>query len=121
MGKRRRRDLVFAAALLLAALLLALILRPGDTGAAVAVFLDGEEIGRYPLNEDRTVTIGDTDCNVLVIEDGTAAVRSANCGDHTCVRTGAVSRTGERIICLPHRLVIEVVDGGAPAFDAAAR
>ena len=48
-----------------------------------------------------------------------AAVAEANCGDHTCVRTGKISREGEVIVCLPHRLTVEI-QGGAPAgFDAA--
>ena len=51
---------------------------------------------------------------------GAAAVTEADCGDHTCVRTGAVSREGERIVCLPHKLIIHIEGGGAPGFDASA-
>lgn len=119
--KRWRRDLLLAAALLIAALALALIMRPGDSGGEVLVLLDGEEVGRYALSEERTVRIGEEDYNVLVIRDGGAAVRSANCGDLTCVRTGEIRRAGEQIICLPHRLVIRVTGGGGPELDAAAR
>ena len=72
------------------------------------------------MAEDRTVTIGEADYNVLEISGGGAAVVEANCGDHTCVRTGTVSRTGETIVCLPHRLVVEIV-GGAADVDAVAR
>ena len=44
----------------------------------------------------------------------------ANCGDHTCVRMGRISRAGEAIVCLPHRLVVEIV-GGEAAADAVTR
>ena len=100
-------DLLLAAGILLAALALWLFLRPGDQGGWVVVAVDGQEQGRYPLWEDRAVTVGnEVAYNVLEIANGQAAVREANCGDHTCVRTGAVSREGEVIVCLPHRLTV---------------
>ncbi|MCI8757929.1 MAG: NusG domain II-containing protein [Oscillospiraceae bacterium] len=117
MGKN---DLLLAAGILLAALALWLCLRPGDQGGWAVVTVDGQEQGRYPLGEDRTVTLGDgTAYNVLEIAGGQAAVREANCGDHTCVRTGAVSREGEVIVCLPHRLTVEIQGGQPAGFDAA--
>ena len=45
----------------------------------------------------------------------------ANCGDHTCIRTGAVSRAGESIICLPHRLEIRVIGGEDSGVDIVAQ
>ena len=47
-----------------------------------------------------------------------AAVAEANCGDHTCIRTGQISREGEAIVCLPHRLVVRIEGGDEPLFDA---
>ena len=118
--KRWRRDLLLIALLLAAALTLLLLPRPSAAGAAVLVLQDGEEIGRYPLSEDRTVSIGEEAYNLLTIKNGAAAVTEANCGDHTCVRTGWIDRTGEQIICLPHRLIIKVVGGGSSDWDAVA-
>ena len=117
--KRGRNDLILIALLLaLAAGLWLWTGRPGERGGWVVVTVDGTETARYPLWEDRQVTIGEGDYNVLTISEGTAAVTEANCGDHTCVRTGTVSRAGESIICLPHRLVIEIAGGAAGAPDA---
>ena len=70
--------------------MLYLFLRPGGEGAWVAVERDGAEIALYPLSEERTVTLeGENGYNVLTIAEGAAAVTEADCGDHTCVRTGA--------------------------------
>ena len=115
-----KNDLLLAAGILLAALALWLFLRPGDQGGWVVVAVDGQEQGRYPLWEDRAVTVGnEVAYNVLEIANGQAAVREANCGDHTCVRTGAISREGEVIVCLPHRLTVEIQGGQPAGFDAA--
>lgn len=121
MAGRWRRDLLLALLLLAAAAVLALALRPGEDGGTAVVLLDGEEIGRYALSEDRTVRIGEEDFNVLVIRDGAAAVTEANCGDHTCVRTGAVRRAGEQIVCLPHRLIVRIAGGERGPLDAVAQ
>jgi hypothetical protein len=118
MKKKRLGDLALAGSLLLLAGILFLLFRPGGQGAWAVVTADGREIARYPLDGDRTVRLGDEDYNILQISGGAAAVIEANCGDHTCVRTGAVSREGERIVCLPHRLIIHIEGGGAADFDA---
>lgn len=118
MKKKRLGDLVLAGSLLLLAGILFLLFRPGGQGAWAVVTADGREIARYPLDGDRTVRLGDEDYNILQISGGAAAMIEANCGDHTCVRTGAVSREGERIVCLPHRLIIHIEGGGAADFDA---
>lgn len=118
MQKNRLWDALLAAGLLLLALLLHIFLRPGGSGTWAVVTVDGEETARYSLAEDRTVKIGGEEYNVLEISGGAAAVVEANCGDHTCVRTGAISRAGETIVCLPHRLVIRIEGGEASSFDA---
>lgn len=119
MNKKRRRDLLLAGSLLLLAGVLFFLFRPGGQGAWAVVTADGAEVARYPLDEDRTVRLGDgAGYNILQISGGAAAVIEADCGDHTCVRTGKISREGERIVCLPHKLMIRIEGGDGPAFDA---
>lgn len=115
---KKRNDLLLIAGLLLAAALVWVLVRPGGAGGWAVVTVDGAETARYPLDRDQTVTIGGEAYNILRISGGEAAVIEANCGDHTCVRTGTVSREGETIVCLPHRLVVRIEGGGASGFDA---
>ena len=77
--------------------------------------MDGREVGRYPLDRDAEIAIPGYDggLNLLVIRDGSAFVREADCPDKLCVRTGAIRYEGESIICLPHRVVV-AVEGGEP-------
>ena len=73
-----RNDLLLAAAVLaLAAAVWLFFSRPGGDGAWAVVTVDGAEVGRYALDEDRTVTIGEEDYNVLEISGGRAAVVEA--------------------------------------------
>lgn len=116
--KKLRYDLLLIAAVLLAAGLLWWMTRPGEQGGYAVVTIDGREVGRFALSQDREITFGDGDYNTLCIADGMVSVTAANCGDHTCVRTGRISREGERIVCLPHKMTVAVVGGGSAAFDA---
>ena len=117
---RHRNDLLLALAVLALAAAVWLFTRPRDSGAWAVVTVDGVETGRYALDEDRTVTIGAADYNVLEISGGRAAIVEANCADHTCVRTGWISREGETIVCLPHHLLVRI-EGAGGGWDAVAR
>ncbi len=109
-AKRLRNDLLLVFALLLTACVLGigyfLLHGAGDT---VVVSVDRQIYGEYPLHEDRVLEIRTGDAlNVLVIRGGTAYVESANCPDGICSAHRPISRDGESIVCLPHRLVVTV-------------
>ena len=116
--KQWTRDALLILVVLLAAALTWLFFRPGDTGAYAVVTIRGQETARYPLSEEIRITLGDAEYNILTISDGAAFVSDANCGDHTCIHTGRIRREGERIICLPHELMIEIVGGESADLDA---
>ncbi len=111
--RKTRNDIILAAVLLLIAAASFLWWHFSRAeGAEVAVKINGVQTAAYALNEDREVVItgGDEDeyRNVMVIRDGKVSVSEANCPDSICVKTRAASRAGETIVCLPHKLVIEV-------------
>ena len=106
----------------LAALLIhPLFEREGDM---VHIYLNGSQTPAYrlPLDEDQTLRIpaaGDH-YNLVVIEGGTVGIAEASCPDQICVRHPAISTTGDSIVCLPNRLVIQVhaTAGGSNDLDA---
>lgn len=49
--------------------------------------------------------------NVLRVEHGQIAVIEADCPDLICVHQGFVDDSGIPIVCLPHKLVIELEGG----------
>lgn len=122
----RKNDILFAAAVLVTAVVvyLAVYRTGGSEGVTVQVMKDGEMYAEYPLYEDRKVQLDygqQEGMNVLVIENGSAAVTEADCPDKLCVKQRAVSRDGESIVCLPHKLVITVVGGEEAEYDGFTR
>ena len=49
--------------------------------------------------------------NLFSVADGVVRMEAADCRDQICVNHRPVSRGGESIICLPHRLVVEIAGG----------
>lgn len=83
----------------------------GKSGAEVRVSVNNKEYGIYSLDKDQTITIGEDDWqNILVIKDGKANMTKADCPDKICVNHAAISKKGETIVCLPHKVVVEVIN-----------
>ena len=116
-----RNDLLLIGGLLLIAVIALIYLfcfRPA--GNSVEITVNGTLYKTFSLSEEITEEIrtGESDCNVLVIRDGKAYMRSATCPDGICVDHAPIFREGESIVCLPNRVVVTVTANGADAPDA---
>lgn len=121
--KIKKADVILVAGILAAALAAFLIIEFAvkKQGGCAVVTVDGKEYGTYRLSEDATVTVENGHGNnVIIIEGGSVRMEQADCPDRICVNTGKISRTGETIVCLPHRIVIEI-KGTAEAVDGVAQ
>ena len=110
MSKKLRNDIILIASLLAAALLGFFLMRPNIGGKYVSVISNGEEIARYSLSKDIETDITQLGINHLVIKDGFAKIESADCKNQVCVHSAAISKVGETIACLPHKLIIKIVE-----------
>lgn len=121
MQPKTKRTLLHDLCLFLALLLLALAgfgvwTLTRSRGEMVVVTVNGERWATYPLAEDREVFIpafeGTGEGNLLVIRDGEVRIASADCRDQICVRHAPIGHVDDAIVCLPHRVVITVEEGG---------
>ncbi len=120
--KKMFRDILLIAALLAVSFSALLLFSAfAEDGEYVSVIINGAETERYPLNVDARVVIkAEADSggeNVLVIENGKARIESADCPDLVCARHAEISKNGESIVCLPHRLVIKIVTNEKSEVD----
>ena len=124
-GRKFRNDLIFIAAILvIVAMVAAALFFLRGEGSTVQVEVDGTVIGTYPLSVDREVEIktgeNGEELNLLVIKDGKATVTTATCPDGICAAHRPISRKGESIVCLPHKVVVTVVGGEGDEPDVVA-
>ncbi len=106
----KKKDIVLILAVLMLAGVVWIILQfvPGRGGSLLKITVDGRVYGTYPLDEDRTIEIGGT--NTCVIEGGVVSMTEANCPDLICVHTKSVDAKGGTIVCMPNRVVLEIVN-----------
>lgn len=113
-NRKLKNDIVLAVVIILlatAGLLLFNLLK--TEGEFVSVKIDGVEKYRYSLEEDIDTVIYTGENNEyennLVIKNGEAFISQANCPDKICAKHRAVSKVNESIVCLPHKLVVEII------------
>ena len=78
----------------------------------ISIQIDGEEIKKIIFDKKlvgKTIPIKtEYGYNLIEIGDGEVRVIEADCPDKLDVKQGYISKTGEVIVCLPNRLVIEI-------------
>lgn len=122
--KAGKKDILLIAGILAVAVCSGLLLegyRRGTTREPVTVVtVNGEEYGRYPLDQDREerIELPDGSYNIMVIEDGTVDVSDASCPDRICVNHKKISKRNESIICLPNQVVVQIENGEDAGLDA---
>lgn len=87
-------------------LILSIVFR--TDGNSVIISIDGNDTIELSLSEDITYQIDEYGHNTLIIKDNMAWIEDADCPDKLCMNYGKISKTGDSIICLPHRLVIRI-------------
>lgn len=64
-----------------------------------------------PLDADVAYTVTTAEgYNRVVISDGTVDVAEADCSNQVCVDHDPIADAGEQIVCLPHGMVVEIVE-----------
>ena len=120
---RRMRVNVIAAlvitALALAAAAAAYVLGNAvDARTAVIQDADGNTFA-MPLSKDDVLTVASSaGTNVVEVQSGKVRVSEADCPNQDCVDQGWISNAGQQIVCLPHKLVVNITDEDtASAYD----
>ena len=92
---------------------------PGSAGGLTAVVsVDGAEVERIDLareSGERTYSHNGYTLTVNLRPDGEPGVRveHSDCPTQDCVHTGAITRAGQSIVCLPARIVLQLEGGTA--------
>lgn len=104
----KKNDIILIVSILLIVMAVFLVIAlTREDGAYVVVKVNGQEVGKYSLDEDGEYELnGGT--NILRIEGGKAYLTDADCPDHLCIKQGKIDHTGETITCLPNKLTVTV-------------
>ncbi len=83
--------------------------------------MDGKLYASYDLKDSQRyhIPVGD-EYNEVLIEHGKVRVSSSSCKNQVCVNHAPISKNGESIICLPHKLVIRIENKKESGLDGIA-
>lgn len=86
-----------------------------------SVQIDGKEVEKITLGGDETNKYTyktEYGTNIIEVENGKIHMHEADCDDQICVRQGYIEDSGEMIVCLPNRFVVEIKNDKGNEFDA---
>lgn len=119
---KRKRNTIFFLIILFLIICIGFLIQKyyfGKSGTRAIIEQDGETVAELDLNKDTELFLNDENggSNTITVHNGQISVTKANCPDLVCVRTGAISETGEVIACLPHKLIITISSDQTNSLD----
>lgn len=109
----KKQDIILIASLFFIGIILLLGYRfwYHTPGGSVEITIDGTLYQSLPLSENTSIELPTkTGRNILTIQDGIADMTDADCPDQLCVKQKPISHTGETLVCLPHKIVVKVIN-----------
>lgn len=106
----KRKEIIFIMVLLIAVgLFYGITANNKKSSQTVSISIDGDIWKEIPLTENNTYTIETSQgYNIVQIKNHTAAVIEADCPDQLCVQQKSIQNIHEMIVCLPHKMVVEI-------------
>lgn len=82
-----------------------------QTGTLVQIIRDGQVEDTFPLSKsgEYRYETADGNYNIVVVKNGQVEVTEASCPDKICVRHGPTDQTADPIVCMPNRLVVQII------------
>lgn len=84
---------------------------------------DGKQVYKIRLTGHRGTSRyhyqAGSEYNDIVTTGDQIQIIDANCPDQVCVKKGRISKPGQTIVCLPHKLLVEIKSSTGSALTAA--
>ena len=81
-------------------------------GTYAEVTLDGKPYKKILLSEHRgeeQINVNtEYGYNIIEIKDDSIAIIESDCPVKTCIKSGFISKSGQLLVCLPHKLMVEI-------------
>lgn len=116
----RKKDLFLLAGVFLAGLLiLAFCFSTVSDGQTVNICVDGKTVAKLPLAVDCEYLVNGYrgGHNLIQIKDGIVTITEADCPNQLCVMTPSIRHSGFAIVCLPHRVSVEIESKASSEID----
>ena len=80
-------------------------------GQYAEILVDNHVCAKVSLASDcENFSVNGADGFRFTVKNSEIAVVSAPCPNQVCIHSGAISKTGQQIVCLPYHLQITIID-----------
>jgi len=119
----KKNDLILIGVIILLGLAVIIYMNVIKTeGSKVVITIDGNIYDTLVLkdNTTKTIEVDDGIWNTFEIKDGYVNMLDASCPDKLCVKHKDIHYNHETIVCLPNKVVLEVIDAEENEVDVIA-
>ena len=81
------------------------------------IYSDGKELRRIHLGENSEYGLLEGRM-AAVVKDGKIRIEKSDCPGNVCVHAGWIHSPGETLMCVPNRIVVEIIADTGPEVDA---
>lgn len=117
----KKNDIFLIAGILICAFVFGIyfLFIPKSQQSSVIIYVDGIKVMEHSLWQQKEIYIPQLEGNInkLIIRDKKAWIEEANCTDKLCQKQYPIAKNGQMIICLPHKVVIEIKNGNKLVLD----
>lgn len=119
----KKTDIIIICVIIAAALCALLARRDTPASLRCNVFFNGKCVKTIRLDKDSIFKIGEAPGMEFEVRDSRIAAVHSDCPDKICVKSGFIKHAGQKIVCLPNRVVVSIdaASGGLDEPDAVAR
>ena len=102
----KKADVALFFIILIAGLLISWFsLSSGEPASKVMVWVDGNIYQTIEINNNGHI-------NNFTIKDGSVSMTYSDCANQVCVEKGYITQSKDSIVCLPNRVMAEIVSEG---------
>lgn len=110
----KKSDFIIIGILLCVMVICFTLLRQSKNGAFAEIYLDNVLIKKISLKNDTIFNLYNINNEYpnmeICVKDGGIMITHSDCHDKICVHTGKINKKYQTIVCVPNKLVIQIVD-----------
>lgn len=105
-----RELIIIAVILLLGVTAFILLFSLKNDGTTAIISVDGKSVAEIELtvSQNKTFSVSEAENITFEVNNGRIRVVDSDCPDKICCNTGFISKSGESIICMPNKMIVEI-------------
>ena len=104
-----KKEILILLGIIAAALIALLVINlTSHEGKRAVITIENSIVKEVALTDSGEFTVDGIYNVTFEVSDGSIRIKENDCPDKICVDTGWISKTNERIICMPKKLIVEI-------------